>query len=258
MSVTCLQTGRVREKAGTRGLGRYVRDRWRVATLPVQAFVVDRAGELCLFDAGQTPAAALPGYFPRWQPFLRLARFELDADDAVERRLLDEGLRPQDVRWLVLSHLHTDHVGGVGAFPHAEVVVTRTEWVRGAGLLGRLRGYLPEKWPAEARVRIVELDGPPVGPFAGTHDVAGDGTLLVVPLPGHTPGHAGLLVRGAGGDALLAGDAAHTVAELALVAPEVASWCARTQTVVALAHDDGAAGALAALEPPDGGRADAG
>ena len=108
------------------------------------------------------------------------------------------------MRWVVLSHLHTDHVGGVSAFAHADVLVSRIEWERAAGMRGRLRGYLPQHWPAGLTPRLVDFSGPAAGPFAASHDVAGDGRLLMVPLPGHTPGHAGLLVDG---QTLLAGDA---------------------------------------------------
>ena len=59
--------------------------------------------------------------------------------------------------------------------------------------------------------RLVDFSGPAAGPFAASH-VAGDGRLLVVPLPGHTPGHAGLLVDG---ETLLAGDASWPVTSYA-------------------------------------------
>jgi len=56
----------------------------------------------------------------------------------------------------------------------------------------------------------------------------------MVSLPGHTPGHAGMLV---GRRVLLAGDAGHTVSEFAAEAPDVAAWCASTGLDVLLSHD---------------------
>jgi glyoxylase-like metal-dependent hydrolase (beta-lactamase superfamily II) len=148
------------------------------------------------------------------------------------------GLDPVGVRWIVLSHLHTDHIGNVAAFGQAEVVVTRVEWERAEELIrGHLRGYIPHRWPTGVRPRTVDFDGPAVGPFPSSHDLAGDGSLVLVPLPGHTPGHLGMLVRGDAVNALLAGDAAHTRAELNAAAPELGVWCERERIDVLLTHD---------------------
>ena len=142
-----------------------------------------------------------------------------------------------DVRWIVLSHLHTDHIGNVAAFGDAEVVVTRVEWERAQGIRGHLRGYVPHRWPTGVRPRTVDFDGPAVGAFPSSYDLAGDGSLVLVPLPGHTPGHLGMLARGDGVNALLAGDAVHTRAELNAAAPELAVWCERERIDVLLTHD---------------------
>src|SRR5919201_2450310 len=219
MEVHVLTTGRVRLKEAERGVRRYLDGGWSEMTLPVNAFVVEHPDGLCLFDAGQTALAAEPGYFPAWYPFFRLGRFELGPDDEAAAQLRRLGWEPEDVRWVVLSHLHTDHVGGLAPFAHADVVVARGEWERARGLAGRLRGYLPQHWPKGLEARLVDLDGPALGPFPGTHDVAGDGSMLLVPTPGHTPSHVGLVVRGESRTYLLAGDVAHTAAELPAVAP---------------------------------------
>lgn len=250
MTIECLTTGRVRARAGERGLARYVTSSWSPTTLPVHAFLVRHERGVCLFDTGQTPDAARPGFFPRWHPFLRLARFELGPEDSLAALLATHRAPPAEVRWVVLSHLHTDHVGGVDTCPDAEVLVTRDEWLRAQGLAGRVRGYLPRHWPRQIQPRLLDLDSDPVGPFSGSFDVAGDGTLLVVPLPGHTPGHAGLLVHDRYRTVLLAGDAAHRADELAEALPEIAAWCARESAVVATAHDDNAPVLLAARAGP--------
>ncbi|MBA2460473.1 MAG: MBL fold metallo-hydrolase [Actinobacteria bacterium] len=242
MRVHCLVTGHVRAKAGARGLRRYLVEEWRDETLPVHAFVVEEeGGALILFDAGQTARAVAPGWFPRWQPFFRLARFELAGADEVAPQLRGRGIDPLRVSRVVLSHLHTDHVGGLDAFTHAEVLVARTEWERATGLGGRVRGYLPQYWPTGLQPTLVDFEGPPVGPFPSSHDLGGDGRLLLVPAPGHTPGHAALLVRDLGRSWLLAGDLAHTAAELEHVAPTIAEWCRKEGFVVLTAHDPAAA-----------------
>ena len=239
MRVHCLSTGRVREKRGERGVRRYLPGGWREATLPVNVFAVEHPAGICVFDTGQTARAAAPGYFPRWYPFYRLARFELGPDDEAGAQLRRSGIDPGRVRWVVLSHRHTDHAGGLSAFVRATLVLSRVEWRRAQGLRGRLRGYLPLEWPG-GPVVLAGPAQPPGRAFAWKHDLAGDGTLTVVPTPGHTPGHIALVVRDGDRTLLLGGDVAHDRAALPGGAPDVAAWCERERAEPLLTHDPGA------------------
>ena len=235
MRVERFSTGRVRPKRADRGPRRYLGGGWSERTLPVNVFLVHHPGGLCVFDTGQTARATEPGYHTRWHPFLRLARFELRPEDEIASQLERARIDTASVRWVVLSHLHTDHVGGIGAFPRAEVLVPRVEWERAQGLSGRSRGYVPQHWPAGRAPVLVDFSGPQVGPFAGSFDLVGDGSLVLVSTPGHTPGHASLLVRDGSGGFFLGGDIARSPAGLP---DDVAAFCADEGLVVLLAHDD--------------------
>lgn len=114
------------------------------------------------------------------------------------------GLDVTDVDFVLPTHLHWDHVGGLRELPaHVPVrtrPVERDTALRGA--LGFVTGPL-----AGREFQTYELDGPPVLTFARSHDVFGDGSVVLVDLAGHTPGHVGVLLALDTGPVLLAGDA---------------------------------------------------
>jgi len=127
------------------------------------------------------------------------------------RSQLDEiGVTPGEVNYLGLSHLHVDHVGNVGLFPEASVLLQRAEYEAGYGPNAKLliEALAPDTYAALNRDRIRPVDG--------DRDLFGDGTVVLKALPGHTPGHQGLLVhlRDAG-PILLAGDIAYSVQDYA-------------------------------------------
>ena len=244
MRLHCFSTGVARLKAGERGARRYLPGGWRDETLPVNVFAIEHPDGICLFDAGQTADAALPGYFPRWYPFFKLARFELTRDQEAASQLRCAALDPGDVRWLVLSHMHTDHVGGVAAFRRARILVSAVEWNRAVGLGGRMRGYLPQYWPAGVVPEQIRFSTDAHGLGVRSYDVAGDGRLLLIPTPGHTPGHLGLLGRCGSGSFFLAGDAGHSPAEIAATTPWLADLCAAEGATLLTSHEPGAASRL--------------
>jgi N-acyl homoserine lactone hydrolase len=217
---------------------RYLPGGWREDTLPVNAFVIEHSAGLCLFDTGQTAQAALPGYFPRWYPFFHLARFELEPEDEAAAQLERIGFAPEKLRWIVLSHLHTDHAGGVrGVARGAELLVSRTEWERASGAAGRLRGYLPQYWPTHVRPRLIDFGDATSATLERSLDLAGDGSLVLLPTPGHTPGHISLLARGDDRAFLLGGDAAPSAAALPEADPELSDLCERLGAVFLACHD---------------------
>jgi N-acyl homoserine lactone hydrolase len=88
-----------------------------------------------------------------------------------------------------MTHLHTDHAGGLHHFPDNEILVTRTELEYGSGLRGRVRGYVANKqWPTWFNPTLVELEPEPLGPFPQSLRLTEAGDVTLVPVPGHTPG----------------------------------------------------------------------
>lgn len=125
----------------------------------------------------------------------------LPAEEELIHQLEQRNIRPEQIRKIIISHFHADHVAGLRDFPQADFIATRDELqeMRGKGRFARLRGaFLTKLLPQDfdGRVSYVE-DQPVLDPgltgFSAAHDLVGDGSLLGVSLPGHARSQLGLL-----------------------------------------------------------------
>jgi N-acyl homoserine lactone hydrolase len=99
---------------------------------PINAYVIEHRDGLVLFDTGQNRASVTdPGYFPGGMTgFLygRLARFEISPQETLSAGLDRLGYAAGDVKTVVISHLHQDHIGGLAELGHVGVIVSQAEW----------------------------------------------------------------------------------------------------------------------------------
>jgi N-acyl homoserine lactone hydrolase len=170
---------------------------------PINAFVIEHRDGVVLFDTGQDRASVTePDYFPGGIAkvlYDRLARFEISPEETLSAGLDRLGYAAGDVHTAVLSHLHQDHIGGLGELGQADIVVSQTEWDTLSGPLPQMRGLMTRhidlpglRWK---RIQPAPCDEPSLSHFAGSYDLFGDGSLMLLPTPGHTPGSMSLLVR---------------------------------------------------------------
>ena len=182
---------------------------------PINVYVIEHADGLVLFDTGQDRASVTdPTYFPGGPIgflYQRLARFHIGPADTLSAQLAARGYDADAVRIAILSHLHEDHVGGIRELRNAELVVAEAEWAAvqrpNPELRGFLRRHIDLPGLAWRRITFEPTTDPALAPFEAAYDVMGDGTLVLLPTPGHTPGSTSLLVRRAqGAPLLLVGD----------------------------------------------------
>ena len=182
---------------------------------PVNVYVIEHSRGLILFDTGQDRASVTDeSYFPgglAGHVYDRLARFDIGEDDTLTAQLATLGYTPADVDTAIVSHLHQDHIGGLAELAGSELLVSTAEWAELAKPAPELRGFLRShiqlpglKW---RQVSLEPTSDPALAPFTEALDVMGDGSLVLLPTPGHTAGSMSLLVRRAGRPPLLlAGD----------------------------------------------------
>jgi len=182
---------------------------------PINVYVIEHASGLVLFDTGQDRASVTDeSYFPgglAGHVYDRLARFDIGEQDTLTAQLATLGYSPADVDTAIVSHLHQDHIGGLAELAGSELLVSAAEWAELAKPAPELRGFLRShiqlpglKWH---QVSLEPTSDPALAPFTESLDVMGDGSLVLLPTPGHTAGSMSLLVRRAGRPPLLlAGD----------------------------------------------------
>lgn len=171
--------------------------------MPINAFLIRHREGLVLFDTGLDPAIKTdPDYIrQRIGKVLvdRIFQFDIGPEDGLGRQLDGRGVNPAEIRFAVISHLHFDHVGGIADIPQAELLVSEAEWAQLSAPHPEREWILREHIERpDARWRPIAFEpskDPLLGMFDGCDDLFGDGSIVLLPTPGHTPGSLSMLIR---------------------------------------------------------------
>lgn len=219
MKIHAIQTGTVKIKQaqrvgrgqGSTRLRHILFDSDWTAPLPIYAWAIEHPEGVIVVDTGETAHASQPGYFPWWHPYYRTAvREQVKPDDEIGPQLKRLGISPDDVRWVVMTHMHTDHAGGLHHFPKSAILVSRREMQATAGFQGRLNGYVNQHFPTWLNPHLVDFAPQPVGTFPESFTLTQAGDVLLIPTPGHSAGHLSVILKNEGRSILLAGDTSYT------------------------------------------------
>lgn len=212
---------------------------FRRGRLTCHCLLVETPNDLVLVDTGLglRDVADPTGRLGRF--FLRLMRPERRERMTARRQVEALGFDADDVRNIVLTHLDFDHAGGLDDFPQATVHMLARERAH-ADLqetwMDRQR-FRPQQWSTrEHWITYTPGTGSAWMGLTSVHDLRGvPPEILLIPLPGHTPGHAGVAVQSGTGWQLLAGDAYFHPDEMDLENPRCTPGLALYQRL--LEHD---------------------
>ncbi len=171
---------------------------------PILSILIERDNDLVLFDTGIGTRIDQEMRPPIYWGNLFFHRCVMRTQfmpqrDALVHQLPKLGFKASDVKNVIISHLHWDHAGGMRDFPHAHFFIGRREWNFASGLSGLSllkNAFVKEQFcGAGLDIELIETDPRKhFKNFPASYDLFGDGSMVLVDMPGHSPGLMGLYV----------------------------------------------------------------
>lgn len=169
----------------------------RPMTFSDNCYLIQHGSEWMLWDSGLPDALAASPDGAGGPMGMRMRRTRTLAS-----QLAALGVAPEQVKHLAFSHTHADHVGNANLFTQATLYMQQAEYDAAFGAEPAKFGFNPALYGKLRDAKVVKLNG--------DKDVFGDGTVVILSTPGHTPGHQALLLRlPKAGSVILSGDLAH-------------------------------------------------
>ena len=182
--------------------------------LPVHASLIRHPKGNVLFDSGCSPEAATDPE-GRWGGLAKVMTPIFEPGQTVLGGLQDLGLSPDDIDIVVCSHLHPDHCGCNEHFRRATIYCHAAEVAAAKAEGGEQQGYLPREWDQTQGFELFDRE----------HDLFGDERIVLVPMPGHTPGlTVARIALDRDGVFVLASDAAPLQANIDSGTPPKNTW----------------------------------
>jgi N-acyl homoserine lactone hydrolase len=177
---------------------------------PIFCWVIEHPEGTIVIDTGESFSAnadylkytGISGWFNS-----QITKFSIAEKCEIGSQLQLLGIRPDDVRWVVLTHLHIDHTGGLKYFPRAEIIVSHEEFIK---------PYLAveETHPSWFHPHLVGYFDDGDSCFEDVCNLTEARDVIVVPTPGHTFGHQSVVLRTPGLNLFFAGDATFSYDQL--------------------------------------------
>jgi N-acyl homoserine lactone hydrolase len=223
--------------------------------MPIWVWVIEHPEGLLVIDTGEISAIAnLDEYLSKESVFMRYffkhgAKFSVAEQDELDRQFDSINLRINDVKLVVLTHLHVDHTDGLKFFPKQEIIVGDYE-------SKHANGNMASTYPNWFKPNKVSYKKNRIEIFDEAFPITAAEDLLYVPTPGHTPGHSSLIFKTDEFDIVFAGDTSYNqeqviTGELAGVNANYAksrktyqnilSYAAKHKTIYLPSHDPNAA-----------------
>ncbi len=173
--------------------------------MPVWVWVIEHPDGLMIVDTGEISAIGNQDkYLAAESRFMRYffkhgAKFNISETDELDHQLASINLKTEDVKLVVLTHLHLDHTDGLKFFPAAEIMVGDLEYKHP-------NGNMPTTYPSWFKPNAVIYNKNRADIFGEAFAISSSENLLYIPTPGHTAGHSSVIFKTDDFDIIFAGD----------------------------------------------------
>ncbi len=179
--------------------------------MPVTAYIIEHPEGIIAVDTGKTAKIADPdyaacdsvtGFF-----YSHNLQFSVTQADEIGTQLASLSITQERVGKVVMTHLHSDHMGGMSAFPNAQFLISDAARAGHAGaLMCRV--------PAGINFGSVSYSERTIGAFSNSMPLTEDGSISLIPTPGHAIGHQSVLIEDDGKSICIVGDAAFSLDQI--------------------------------------------
>lgn len=220
--------------------------------IPVCAYLIEHPRGNVLVDTGwHTDVRTHPIRHESFRLWFA-SKPQLPDGEAVTEQLDMLGLKPQDLEYVVLTHMDIDHVSGLGLVKGAQNIMASGEELKAAGST-QVR-YCNKRLWAGVRITPVPFEDTGLGPVGKSFDVFGDDKVQIVSTPGHAQGSMSVLAQENGRFVLLTGDtgyAPNSWEQMRLPGPVYDKDAIRKSLswVKEMAHKENCAGVFAVHDP---------
>ena len=168
----------------------YPKDQDHDIMIPINMWIIDHPMGLIVYDTGNNVAISDGNCTSHWnEGFCGLLQPSQTRDDVIDKILERVGFSAGDVKIVITSHSHLDHIGNIEMFPDAIHVIQKKELYQ---------AWWPEKFQRGGAHVMADYDDARDFTYFelnGDYDLFGDGSVVVVSTPGHTLGHQSVKVR---------------------------------------------------------------
>jgi N-acyl homoserine lactone hydrolase len=160
--------------------------------MPIWVMIMEHPEGVFIIDTGENSQVNDPGYFKssgifaNWFDTTQF-KFKVERNEEIDKQLQDLHIPFENIKAVVLTHLHLDHIDGLKYFPSTEIIVNKYEWEKPFG-------DLPKLYPPWFKPTLVELKEE-YDVFEHAYYLTKSKDLLLVQTPGHTYGHCSVLFK---------------------------------------------------------------
>ena len=189
--------------------------------LPIYSWLIEIDGKLILIDTGETSKIYEKNYLPEGGLYHKSVQTRIKKEEEINFQISSLGYQIEDIKTIILTHLHGDHIGGIQYFPKANFLVSETEYELATSKKGQNNGYFKKNWPSWFSPNLIKYNNQAEGVFNQSYHLQESKKIIIVPTPGHSIGHQSVIIKTKSLTYFIGGDLTYNIETLKKEIPNV-------------------------------------